>query len=54
MFEDGLTAKREGDEDEGGVGGAFARRQWEGEHWVRVCLTWTGRFWDSSVVPPLP
>ena len=36
VFEDNLMPRREGDEDEGDEGGAFMRRQWEGECWVWV------------------
>ena len=54
VFEDGPTPRREGKKGEGGEGGVFARRRWEGERWVWVCLTRTGRFWVSSniALPP--
>lgn len=42
---------KEGDKDEGGEGGAFAKRNWDGERWVWVCLARTGRLWDSNVLP---
>lgn len=36
VFEDNPAPRKEGDEDEGEEDGAFARRRWEGERWVRV------------------
>ena len=36
VFEDNPAPRKGGDEDEGEEGGAFARRRWESERWVRV------------------
>ena len=52
MVEDDPTPRREVNEDGEGEGGTFARIQWEGERWLRVCLIGTGKFWDSNIVPP--
>jgi hypothetical protein len=44
--------RKEGGEDEGVWVGRLRKDngRGQGEHWVRVCPTWTGRFWDSAVV----
>ena len=48
VLEDSSVSRRERNKDARGEGEAFARRQRQGDRWVRVYLIRRGRFWDST------